>query len=74
MPDLQTAFYIIGIIFMSLALLLTIAIVVALLVIKKKVTALHNAVEAKLHTITNITDKGSAVVGAIKKASRAVKK
>lgn len=74
MPDLQTAFYIIAIIFMTLALLLTVILVIALLVIKKKITALHDAVESKLHTLSVIADKGSAVAGAIKKASRIVKR
>ncbi|MDL2341574.1 MAG: hypothetical protein QFB87_00650 [Patescibacteria group bacterium] len=74
MSDLQTTFYVIGIIYMSLALLLTIAIVFALLVIKKKVTALHDTIEAKLHMLTTIADKGTAVAGALKKVSNAVKR
>lgn len=74
MPGLESAFYIIAIIFMSLALALTVVLVVALLVIKKKVTALHDAVESKLHTISSIADKGAAIAGAIKKVSRVVKR
>ncbi len=74
MTDLETAFYIIAIIFMSLALILTIVIAVALIVIRKKITAIHDRVEEKLHTLTDIASKGTAVMGAIKKASGVAKK
>lgn len=74
MSDLETAFYIIAIIFMTLALSLTVVIAVALLVIRKKITAIHDRIDEKLHTISNIAHKGTAVVGAIKKVSGVVKR
>jgi hypothetical protein len=74
MSDLETAFYIISIIFMSLALVLTIGIAVALVVIHKKLSAIHDKVETKLHTISDIAHKGATVMGAIKKVSRVAKR
>lgn len=74
MSDLETAFYIISIIFMSLALVLTIGIAVALVVIHKKLSAIHDKLETKLHTISDIAHKGTDVMGAIKKVSRVAKR
>ena len=70
MSDLQTAYYIIGIIFMSLMLLIGLVTVVAVLVIRKKITSLHDHLAAKLSLVTNLAEKGGAVLGAIKKAKR----
>ena len=74
MSDLETAFYIIAIVFMTLALILTIGIALALVVIHKKISAIHDKVEDKLHTISEIAHKGTAVLGAIKKVSRVAKR
>lgn len=74
MSDLETAFYIIAIVFMSLALILTVVIAVALVVIRKKITAIHDRVEEKLHALSDIATKGTAVMGAIKKASGVAKR
>lgn len=72
MSDLQTTFYIIGIIFMSLMLLMGLVTVAAVLVIRKKIAHIHDRIEDKLSMITTISglaEKGGAVLGAIKKAS-----
>lgn len=74
MSGLETAFYIIAIIFMSLALSLTVVIAVALIVIRKKISAIHDQIESKLHLLADITHKGTAVMGAIKKASGIAKR
>lgn len=74
MSDLQTAFYIIGIIFMSLLLIIMVITAIAVVVIRKKIEAIHQHVEDKLRVITDITDKGSAVVGALKKGIKKAKR
>lgn len=65
--ELQTAFYIIGIIFMSLMLILTIGIVAALLVVRSKINAIHRQIEDKLSIITNIANTGAEVVDRAKR-------
>lgn len=57
--ELQNAFYIIGIIFMSLMLLILLAIVAAVFTIKAKINHLHNTVEEKIHNVANIGEKVS---------------
>lgn len=74
MSDLETAFYIIAIVFMSLALVLTAVIAVAIVVIRKKITAIHDNIEDKLRSLTEIAHKGTVVMGAIKKVSGVVKR
>jgi hypothetical protein len=65
--DLQTAFYIIGIVFMSLMLLVVIGIAITVLVIKAKINDIHRRIEEKLAVVTNITHLGSDIVAATKK-------
>ena len=69
MTDLQTAFYIIGIIFMSLMLIGMLVVGVAVLVIRNKVVAIHRQVDERLATAAEWAEKGEAVVGAIKKVA-----
>lgn len=66
--DLQNAFYVLAIIYMSLMLLITIAAVIALFVIKHKINAIHRQIDEKINMITNLTHLGSDLVGAAKKA------
>ena len=73
MSDLQTTYYILGIIFMSIMLLIGLVVVISVLVIRKKIAAIHDRIEEKLSMITTIgglAEKGGAVLGALKKASR----
>lgn len=65
--DLQTAFYIIGIIFMSLMLLLTIGIIVAIMVLRAKINAIHRQIDEKLSIFTNIAHTGAEVVDKARK-------
>jgi Na+-transporting methylmalonyl-CoA/oxaloacetate decarboxylase gamma subunit len=74
MTDLQTVFYIIGIVFMSLMLLIMIVIGIAVLVIRAKIAAIHKQVEERLAVVSEWTDKGEAVLGAIKKVARKSKR
>jgi len=69
MSDLQTAFYIVSIVFMGLMLLITLVLVVTVVVIRVKIVAIHRHIEDKLSQVINWTEKGSAVIEAIKKVT-----
>lgn len=60
--ELQTIFYIVGIIFMSLMLILFIALVAAVFVIRAKINAIHQQIEQKLSVVTGLASKGADVV------------
>jgi len=71
--DLQTTYYIIGIVFMSLMLLLGLIGIIALLVIRAKITAIHRRVEERLEVVTDWADKSGAVLDVMKKVTRSQK-
>lgn len=75
MSDLEMAFYIIGIVFMSLMLILLIALVIAVFVIRSKVIAIQRQIEHKIDTVTGIAAKtgGIAAKVGVKAASRAAR-
>jgi hypothetical protein len=52
--QLQETFYLLGIIYMSLMLLIMIGLVIAIFIIKSKINAIHRNIEDKLQTVTNI--------------------
>jgi len=66
--DLQTAFYIIGIVFMSIMLLIMVTLVIVAFVIKAKIHAIQQRIEDKLAIVTNIAHVGGEVLGTAKKA------
>lgn len=74
MTGLETAFYIVALICMSLLLLLLIAIAASLVIISRKISALHAAIDEKISTVTSIVHKGSSVVDALKKVATKTKK
>jgi hypothetical protein len=74
MSDLQTAFYIIGIIFMGLMLLIGFVTVIAVLVIRSKINAIHQRIEEKFDQVVDWAEKGGALIGAIKKVTTKSKK
>lgn len=79
MSGLEQAFYIMGIIFMSLTFLLIIGLVAAVLVIRSKINKIHAMIDDKINTFANIAEKGgelSALAGKtiIKRAKRALGK
>ncbi|MDB5184868.1 MAG: hypothetical protein JWN38_676 [Candidatus Saccharibacteria bacterium] len=69
MTGLETAYYIIAIVFMGLFLLITIGIAIGIAIISSKISALHHQIDEKISHITNFVEKGQAVVGAIKKVT-----
>jgi hypothetical protein len=70
MPGLQEAYYIIGIVFMSLMMLLMVIGVVAVLIIKAKINAIHRKIEEKINMVTGFANTAGEVIDAAKKVLR----
>ena len=66
--NLEDTFYIMAIIYMSIMFIGMIIAVGAVIAIKRKINAIHDNIEQKLHTITNIAEAGASVVNKAKKA------
>lgn len=66
--DVQNAFYIYAMIYMSVMLVITIAALIALYVIKRRIDAIHRRIEEKLSVVSNLAHLGSDLVGAAKRA------
>ena len=64
--ELANAFYIIGIICMSLITIILIALIAVAIAIKVKITHIHNQLEARLHPIKNFADTAAKVAKAAK--------
>jgi hypothetical protein len=67
--DLQDTFYVLAIVYMSLMLLITIALAIAVFIIKKKINDIHQKIDAKLAVVNNIAHLGSDIIGAAKKVA-----
>lgn len=65
--SLQDAFYIIGIVFMSLMLIIMLATVIAVFVIKAKINSIQRHLEEKLHAVATIAQMSEAIIGKFKK-------
>jgi hypothetical protein len=52
--ELETVFYVVGIIFMTVMLILVAMIVAALLVIRARIVAIHDSIEGKISKVTNV--------------------
>jgi nucleoside recognition membrane protein YjiH len=77
MTGLQEAFYIVGLIYMGVMLVLVIALVVGVFVIRAKINKIHDNIEAKIDSFTNIAEKGGEIAAAVsgaavRKAKRAL--
>ena len=66
--DLQSTFYVIGIIFMGLMLVLFVVLVIAVLVIRAKINAIHRHLEEKLGNVLGIVEEGAKLANTVKKA------
>jgi hypothetical protein len=60
--ELETTFYVIGIIFMSLMTIIILALVVAVFAIKAKINAIHDRIEEKFHSFIEVAQMGEALV------------
>jgi hypothetical protein len=68
--DLQTAFYVVALIFMGLMLILFLVLIVAVLVIRAKVNAIHRHIEEKLSVALGIIESGSKIVSKVKEVTK----
>lgn len=55
--DLQNTFYLLGIVYMILGILILLGIVIMLFYIKKKIGDLHDFVELRVDQLTNLSVK-----------------
>lgn len=77
MTGLQEAFYIIGIVFMSLMFILILALVISVFVIRSKINKIQKHIEDKINTVTSIAEKSGelaalATGGVVRKAKKAL--
>ena len=73
--DLQNTFYVLGIVVMCLTLIMLIVLVVAVLVIRAKINAIHKMIEEKVDLISNLTNfmrPAATVSKVIKEVKRSV--
>jgi uncharacterized protein YoxC len=70
MTGLQEAFYIIGIIYMGVSLLIIIALAIAVGVIRNKIVALENTVREKLETIASIPSTIETIISNVKNLTK----
>lgn len=71
--DLQTAFYVVGLIFMGLMLVLFLVLIVAVLVIRAKVNAIQRHIEEKLSGALGFIEGGTKLVNKVKEATNSKK-
>jgi hypothetical protein len=80
MSGLEQAFYIMGIIFMSLIFIMIVVIVATVLVIRSKLNRIHDIIENKIDLVLSLAGKGSALAGinagtkVFKEAKKVIKK
>lgn len=64
--DLQTVFYIIGIVFMVIMILLIATLVAAVFVIRSKIISLEATILQKFAAVAKVTSKGSMALYALR--------
>jgi hypothetical protein len=79
MSGLEQSFYILGIIFMTVMLVLIAAILISVVVIRNKINRIHDNIEDKIDSLTHIAERGGELAaiatGAVaKKAKKALNK
>ena len=67
MTGLQEAFYIVGLVYMGISLLVIFGILIGLGVIRKKVVALENTVRQKIDMVASIGETAGEVIGTVRK-------
>lgn len=73
MSGLETSFYIVGLIFMSVLLVLIAFMVAALIVIRNKVVALEKTVHEKLHSAAKLPNMMVEIANAVREVAKATK-
>jgi Na+-transporting methylmalonyl-CoA/oxaloacetate decarboxylase gamma subunit len=79
MSGLEQTFYILGIVFMSIMLILVALLLISVIVIRSKVNKIHDRIDEKINSLTNFAEKGGEIAalatGAVaKKAKKAFNK
>lgn len=69
MSDLQTAYYIVALVFMGVIFLVLIALLAVALVIRAKINSIHARIEEKIEQVSGVAEKGAAVLGTLKKVA-----
>jgi hypothetical protein len=67
MTGLQEAFYIVGLVYMGISLLLILGVVIALGVIRKKIVSLENMVKEKIEVVTAMSERAGDVLNTVKR-------
>ena len=70
MSGLQTAYYIVALVFMGVIFIILLSLLAIGLVIRSKINAIHARIEERLEQATGLAEKGAAVIGTIKKAAK----
>ena len=65
--DLQTAFYVIGIVFMVVMSVLGIVTLVAVMAIKARINRICRIIEDKVAAVQNIIDKGGSLLRVVRR-------
>lgn len=65
--SLQDTFYLMAIIYMGIMFVAMIAVVIAIFVIKAKVSAIHDQIERKINAVINIAHAGEEIYDTAKK-------
>jgi len=63
MTGLQEAFYIVGIVYMGISLLLLMGVIAAVFVIRAKIVSLENMVKEKIEAVSSLSSKAVEIVG-----------
>jgi hypothetical protein len=78
MSGLQEAFYIVGIVFMGLALLLIIGLLAGVFIIKGKINRIHDNIEDKINSVTHIAERSGEIAaiasGTVARSAKKAKK
>lgn len=64
--NLQDTFYVVGIIYMGIGLLLMLALVIAVFMIKAKINAIHRRIEEKVNAVSGIFHAGEKIYNSAK--------
>jgi Na+-transporting methylmalonyl-CoA/oxaloacetate decarboxylase gamma subunit len=79
MSGLEQTFYILGIVFMVIMLILIGLLLISVIVIRSKVNKIHASIDEKINSITNFAEKGGELAAiatgvVAKKAKKALNK
>jgi hypothetical protein len=70
MSDLQTAFYIIGIIYMSVMFLIMIALLVVALMIRSKINHMQRMIMKRVYAVRDTADHLASIIRAVRSVVR----